>query len=40
VVEVATRASGLSAETLKTIKGFIERARQLEGLTDTEASGQ
>lgn len=39
VVEVATRASGLSVETLKTIKGFIERARQLEGLTDGEASG-
>ncbi|MCX4858230.1 helix-turn-helix domain-containing protein [Streptomyces canus] len=40
VVEVATRASGLSVETLKTIKGFIERARQLEGLADSEASGQ
>jgi transcriptional regulator with XRE-family HTH domain len=38
VIEVATRASGLSVETLKTIKGFIERARQLEGLTDGEAS--
>jgi transcriptional regulator with XRE-family HTH domain len=40
VVEVATRASGLSTETLKTIKGFIERARQLEGLADGEASSR
>jgi transcriptional regulator with XRE-family HTH domain len=40
VVEVATRASGLSVETLKTIKGFIERARQLEGLADGEASSR
>lgn len=40
VVEVATRASGLSVETLRTIKGFIERARELEGLADGEASGR
>ncbi|NGO46207.1 helix-turn-helix domain-containing protein [Streptomyces ureilyticus] len=38
VVEVATRASGLSVETLETIKGFIERARTLEGLADDKES--
>jgi transcriptional regulator with XRE-family HTH domain len=32
VRSVALRASGLSAETLETIQGFIERARDLEGL--------
>lgn len=34
VRSVALRASGLSAETLRTIQGFIERARTLEGLSD------
>jgi transcriptional regulator with XRE-family HTH domain len=38
VRDVALRASGLSAETLETIKGFIERARTLEGLRDNGAS--
>ncbi|GGS93281.1 helix-turn-helix domain-containing protein [Streptomyces chromofuscus] len=40
VRDVALRASGLSAETLETIKGFIERARTLEGLADDEASSR
>ncbi|MDX2525189.1 Secondary metabolite protein [Streptomyces europaeiscabiei] len=40
VRDVALRASGLSTETLETIKGFIERARTLEGLTDDEASSR
>jgi len=34
VRSVALRASGLSPETLRTIQGFIERARTLEGLDD------
>ncbi|MBA5224539.1 MULTISPECIES: helix-turn-helix domain-containing protein [Streptomyces] len=34
VRNVALRASGLSPATLDTIKGFIERARTLEGLPD------
>jgi len=34
VRSVALRASGLSPETLRTIQGFIERARTLEGLSD------
>ncbi|MEV7004667.1 helix-turn-helix domain-containing protein [Streptomyces sp. NPDC093982] len=38
VREIALRASGLSAETLEAIKGFLERARTLEGLPDDEAS--
>lgn len=38
VRDVALRASGLSAETLEAIKGFIERARTLEGLRDSGAS--
>ncbi|MFE7271824.1 Secondary metabolite protein [Streptomyces sp. NPDC057623] len=40
VRDVALRASGLSTETLETIKGFIERARTLEGLADDEASSR
>jgi transcriptional regulator with XRE-family HTH domain len=40
VREIALRASGLSPETLKTIKGFLERARTLEGLPDDEASNR
>ncbi|MDX3586652.1 Secondary metabolite protein [Streptomyces europaeiscabiei] len=40
VRDVALRASGLSTETLETIKGFIERARTLEGLTDDEESSR
>lgn len=37
---VALRASGLSPETLKTIQGFIERARALEGLSDEPPEGE
>ncbi|WP_019546687.1 helix-turn-helix domain-containing protein [Streptomyces sulphureus] len=33
---VAMRANGLSPETLETIQGFIERARDLEGLNKWE----
>ncbi|MFE7835914.1 Secondary metabolite protein [Streptomyces sp. NPDC057474] len=40
VRDVALRASGLSTETLETIKGFIERARTLEGLADDETSSR
>jgi transcriptional regulator with XRE-family HTH domain len=40
VREIALRASGLSAETLEAIKGFLERARTLEGLPDDEASSR
>lgn len=36
VRSVALRASGLSPETLRTIQGFIERARTLEGLNDAD----
>ncbi|MGK4579628.1 helix-turn-helix domain-containing protein [Kitasatospora sp. HPMI-4] len=32
---IATRASGLSPETLSVLQGFIERARALEGLSET-----
>lgn len=38
VRNVALRASGLSAATLDTIRGFIERARVLEGLADQEGT--
>jgi transcriptional regulator with XRE-family HTH domain len=34
VRQLATRAAGLSPDTLKTLLGMIERARQLEGLPD------
>ena len=34
VRQLATRAAGLSADTLKTLLGMVERARQLEGLRD------
>lgn len=34
---VALRSSGLSTETLQTIRGFVERARALEGLSDSDA---
>ncbi|MFB4193373.1 helix-turn-helix domain-containing protein [Streptomyces carpaticus] len=37
VRSVAMRASGLSAETLRTIQDFIERARTLEGLKDNDS---
>jgi transcriptional regulator with XRE-family HTH domain len=40
VRDVALRASGLSTETLKTIQGFIERARDLEGLQDGTSSAK
>ncbi|MCX5340304.1 helix-turn-helix domain-containing protein [Streptomyces sp. NPDC058409] len=33
---VALRSSGLSSETLQTIRGFVERARALEGLSDED----
>ena len=36
VRQLATRAAGLSADTLKTLLGMVERARQLEGLTDDD----
>jgi transcriptional regulator with XRE-family HTH domain len=36
VRRLATRAAGLSADTLKTLLGMVERARQLEGLTDDD----
>ncbi|WP_129838012.1 helix-turn-helix domain-containing protein [Streptomyces sp. RFCAC02] len=36
VRSVALRAQGLSPETLRTIQGFIERARTLEGLPDED----
>ncbi|MFD5030243.1 helix-turn-helix domain-containing protein [Streptomyces sp. NPDC058405] len=39
VRSVALRASGLSAETLETIQGFIERARELEGLNKGSGPG-
>ncbi|GAB3113394.1 helix-turn-helix domain-containing protein [Streptomyces calidiresistens] len=38
VRSVAMRASDLSPETLKLIEGFIERARDLEGLNDGKPS--
>ncbi|MEV6209582.1 helix-turn-helix transcriptional regulator [Kitasatospora sp. NPDC051914] len=34
---IATRASGLSPETLSVLQGFIERARALEGLPTQES---
>ncbi|MFD6415751.1 helix-turn-helix domain-containing protein [Streptomyces sp. NPDC060194] len=34
VRDVALRSSGLSTETLQTIRGFVERARALEGLNE------
>jgi transcriptional regulator with XRE-family HTH domain len=34
VRELASRAAGLSPDTLKTLLGLVERARQLEGLPD------
>jgi transcriptional regulator with XRE-family HTH domain len=34
VRQLATRAAGLSPDTLKTLLGMVERARQLEGLAD------
>lgn len=40
VRSVALRASGLSPETLQAIQGFIERARDLEGLNQGEARGR
>ncbi|MFG3253277.1 helix-turn-helix domain-containing protein [Streptomyces sp. NPDC048172] len=40
VRSVAMRASGLSTETLETIKGFIERARDLEGLNRGEKTDE
>lgn len=40
VRSVAMRASGLSKETLRTISGFIERARDLEGLNSPDAKSE
>jgi len=37
---VAMRANGLSPETLETIKGLIERARDLEGLNRGDEAGE
>jgi transcriptional regulator with XRE-family HTH domain len=36
VRQLATRAAGLSPDTLKTLLGMVERARQLEGLADDD----
>ena len=36
VRQLVTRAAGLSADTLKTLLGMVERARQLEGLADDD----
>ena len=36
VRQLATRAAGLSPDTLRTLLGMVERARQLEGLPDVD----